>query len=105
MAGRGGDAAHAFPASRSRALARSGREAFFMGMPLMDQAQHSARSVIPAKGVQRRVTLKHDLAGWLVAGREGETPAFAGVTNVNYMKRRPAAAGARRKESLCAGLW
>lgn len=34
VAGCGGNAAHAFPASRSRALVRSGREAFFMDMRL-----------------------------------------------------------------------
>ena len=34
--------------------------------------------VIPAKGVQRHVTLKHDLAG--ASWRWGETPASAGVT-------------------------
>ncbi len=34
--------------------------------------------VIPAKGVQRYVTLKHDLAD--VSFREGEIPAFAGMT-------------------------
>ena len=36
---------------------------------------------IPAKGVQRHVTLKHDLAG--AVNREGETSAFAGVTTKN----------------------
>ena len=44
LAGCGGDAVHAFPASRSRAFARSGREAFFM-----DIALQGVKSVIPAK--------------------------------------------------------
>jgi hypothetical protein len=35
-------------------------------------------SVIPAKGVQRHVTLKHDLT--LTVCRTGEIPAFAGMT-------------------------
>jgi len=34
--------------------------------------------VIPAKGVQRHVTLKHDLT--LSVYRTGEIPAFAGMT-------------------------
>jgi hypothetical protein len=37
------------------------------------------RIVIPAKGVQRHVTLKHDLI--LSVYRTGEIPAFAGMTN------------------------
>jgi hypothetical protein len=37
--------------------------------------------VIPAQGVQRHVTLKHDLT--LTVDRTGEIPAFAGMTDAD----------------------
>jgi hypothetical protein len=48
-------------------------------------------SVIPAKGVQRHVTLKHDLT--LTVYRTGEIPALAGMTmeRMSYSGRKAVA--------------